>query len=195
MKSKKLIKESITVSAISPMSYIVLVDVSNVIERNKNLLQFIFPNENANTIRSWFNKFADSDEYKQTSEKLQSISSRFSGNPTLKVLYKSLDTLKSNAYTAEEKEAHEADIRKVIEKIGLFIKKRLTDEDFEVLEIVLSRLNSVAENLSKKIDTQIEDMASKEEKNEVVVNERLKNKLRKKIKEIVRTHLISNNRR
>jgi len=195
MKSKKLIKESITVSAISPMSYIVLVDVSNVIERNKNLLQFIFPNENANTIRSWFNKFADSDEYKQTSEKLQSISSRFSGNPTLKVLYKSLDTLKSNAYTAEEKEAHEADIRKVIEKIGLFIKKRLTDEDFEVLEIVLSRLNSVAENLSKKIDTQIENMASKEEKNEVVVNERLKNKLRKKIKEIVRTHLISNNRR
>lgn len=195
MKSKKLVKESITVSAISPMSYIVLVDVSNVIERNKNLLQFIFPNENANTIRSWFNKFADSDEYKQTSEKLQSISSRFSGNPTLKVLYKSLDTLKSTAYTASEKEAHEADIRKIIEKIGLFIKKRLTDEDFEVLEIVLSRLNSVAENLSKKIDTQIEDMASKEEKNEVVVNERLKNKLRKKIKEIVRTHLISNNRR
>ena len=195
MKSKKVVKESITVSAISPMSFIVLIDVSNVIERNKNLLQFIFPNENVNTIRSWFNKFADSDEYKQTSEKLQSISSRFSGNPTLKVLYKSLDTLKSNAYTAEEKEAHEADIRKVIEKIGLFIKKRLTDEDFEVLEIVLSRLNSVAENLSKKIDTQIENMASKEEKNEVVVNERLKNKLRKKIKEIVRTHLISNNRR
>lgn len=195
MKSKKVVKESITVSAISPMSFIVLIDVSNVIERNKNLLQFIFPNENVNTIRSWFNKFADSDEYKQTSEKLQSISSRFSGNPTLKVLYKSLDTLKSTAYTAAEKEAHEADIRKIIEKIGLFIKKRLTDEDFEVLEIVLSRLNSVAENLSKKIDTQIEDMASKEEKNEVVVNERLKNKLRKKIKEIVRTHLISNNRR
>ncbi len=195
MKSKKVVKESITVSAISPMSFIVLIDVSNVIERNKNLLQFIFPNENVNTIRSWFNKFADSDEYKQTSEKLQSISSRFSGNPTLKVLYKSLDTLKSTAYTASEKEAHEADIRKIIEKIGLFIKKRLTDEDFEVLEIVLSRLNSVAENLSKKIDTQIEDMASKEEKNEVVVNERLKNKLRKKIKEIVRTHLISNNRR
>lgn len=195
MKSKKVVKESITVSAISPMSFIVLIDVSNVIERNKNLLQFIFPNENVNTIRSWFNKFADSDEYKQTSEKLQSISSRFSGNPTLKVLYKSLDTLKSTAYTASEKEAHEADIRKIIEKIGLFIKKRLTDEDFEVLEIVLSRLNSVAENLSKKIDTQIEDMASKEEKNEVVVNERLKNKLRKKIKEIVRTHLISNNRK
>lgn len=193
MKSKKVVNESITVSAISPMSFIVLIDVANIIQRNKNLLQFIFPNENTNTIRSWFNKFADSQEYKDTSEKLQSIGSRFSGIPTLKVLYKSLDTLKSAAYTESEKDAHEADIRKIIEKIGLFIKKRLTDEDFEVLEIVLSKLNSVAENLSKKIDTQIESMMSKEQKTEIVVNERLKNKLRKKIKEIVRTHLLSNN--
>lgn len=192
MKKKKVIKESITVSAISPMSFIVLIDVANIIQRNKNLLQFIFPNETANSIRSWFNKFAESKEYKETSEKLQSIGSRFSGTPTLKVLYKSLDTLKSTTYTESEKDSHEADIRKIIEKIGLFIKKRLTEEDFEVLEIVLSQLNAVAENLSKKIDDEIESSMEEEQKTEVVVNERLKNKLRKKIKEIIRTHLFKN---
>ena len=192
MKKKKVIKESITVSAISPMSFIVLIDAANIIQRDKNLLQFIFPNETTNTIRSWFNKFAESKEYKETSEKLQSIGSRFSGTPTLKVLYKSLDTLKSTTYTESEKDSHEADIRKIIEKIGLFIKKRLTEEDFEVLEIVLSQLNAVAENLSKKIDDEIESSMEEEQKTEVVVNERLKNKLRKKIKEIIRTHLFKN---
>ena len=192
MKRKKVVNESITLSAISPMSFIVLIDVANVIQRNKNLLHIIFPNETPNSIRSWFNKFAESKEYKETAEKLQSIGSRFSGIPALKVLYKSLDTLKSAAYTEAEKESHESDIRKIIEKIGFFIKKRLTEEDFQVLEVVLSELNSVGEKLSQKIDSEIEEMMSKGEKTEAVVSERLKNKLRKKIKEIVRTHLFNN---
>jgi chromosome condensin MukBEF ATPase and DNA-binding subunit MukB len=84
------------------------------------------------------------------------------------------------------------EIRKIIEKIGLFIKKRLTEEDIEVLESVLSEINSVAENLSKKIDDQIENSMEMEQKTEVKINERLRNKLRKKIKEIVRTHLLNN---
>jgi hypothetical protein len=167
-------------SAISPMSFMALIDAANVIEKNKNLIQFLFPNESMNTIRSWFYKFGESKAYKETSEKLQSIGSRFS-----------LDTLKSASYSESEKESHEADIRKIIEKIGLFIKKRLTDDDIAVLESILSELNGVSENISKKIDNQIEGMVAKEQKTEVVVSERLKNKLRKKIKEIVRTHLLS----
>ena len=191
MKRKNKINETIMLSAISPMSFMALIDVANVIEKNKNLIQFLFPNESMNTIRSWFYKFGESKAYKETSEKLQSIGSRFSTNPTLKVLYKSLDTLKSASYSESEKESHEADIRKIIEKIGLFIKKRLTDDDIAVLESILSELNGVSENISKKIDNQIEGMVAKEQKTEVVVSERLKNKLRKKIKEIVRTHLLS----
>lgn len=192
MKSKKMINETIMMSAISPISFIVLIDAANIIEKRKNLLQFMFSNESANTIKSWFYKFSESKSYKESSEKLQSIGARFSTNPTLKVLYKSLDTLKSASYTQSERESHEADIRKIIEKIGLFIKKRLTEEDIEVLESVLSEINSVAENLSKKIDDQIENSMEMEQKTEVKINERLRNKLRKKIKEIVRTHLFNN---
>jgi hypothetical protein len=192
MKSKKMINETIMMSAISPISFIVLIDAANIIEKRKNLLQFMFSNESANTIKSWFYKFSESKSYKESSEKLQSIGARFSTKPTLKVLYKSLDTLKSASYTQSERESHEADIRKIIEKIGLFIKKRLTEEDIEVLESVLSEINSVAENLSKKIDDQIENSMEMEQKTEVKINERLRNKLRKKIKEIVRTHLLNN---
>lgn len=191
MKRKNKINETIMLSAISPISFIALIDSANVIEKNKNLIQFMFPNESMDGIKSWFYKFGKSDVYKESSEKLQSIGSRFSTNPILKVLYKSLDTLKSATYNESEKESHEADIRKIIEKIGLFIKKRLTEDDIAVLESILPELNGVSEKISKKIDNQIDGMVDTEKKTEVVVNERLRNKFRKKIKEIIRTHLFS----
>lgn len=200
-KNKKVLKESITTSAISPFSYIVLIDCISAIDKNRGYIQMIFPNESLDVIRGMFRKVFDSQNYAKSKESLQSISSRFSNNPALKVLFQSLRKLKSASYPMAEKESHEKDIQTIIEKISTFIKRRLTDEDDKILENLLSEINHVSERISKKINDEVLSLGIKEEepieepkdtkqKTEVKVNERIKNKLRKKIKEIIRTHLI-----
>jgi len=112
-------------------------------------------------------------------------------------LYKALNILKSMPYSEIDKEKHEKDIQKLIEKISGFIKRRLTAEDDKVIEMFLSELNHVAEKISMKIQEEVDSSAQAEEPEPSddtktpKVQERLKNKLRKKIKEIIRTHLMS----
>lgn len=207
MKIKKQIKESITSSAISPISYIILIDSANIIGKGRGFLTYIFPTESSSTFKIWFRKMQSSDSYKETKEKLKSLASRFDGNPSLITLCKTLERLKKMTFAESDKESHEKDIEKLISKISVFIKRRLTEEDDALLEKVLSEINNVAEKISKKMDDELEsamqktvksepDVSKSEEsekqKTEIKVNERVKNKLRKKIKEIIRTHLFNN---
>jgi undecaprenyl diphosphate synthase len=98
-----------------------------------------------------------------------------------------------------DKEKLAQDIQKLIEKIALYIKRRLTDADFELLDVISSEINHVSEKISEKLDSDVESLLTAEEPvpipdeepAEKKVSERMKNKLRKKIKEIVRTHMIS----
>lgn len=198
---KKIIKESISESAISPFTYIVLVDALSLAEKGKGNILYMFPKENPSSIKSMFKKLFNSDSYRQGKDNLQSISSRFYNNSTLISLYKALNSLKTMPYSESDKEKHENDIQKLTEKISGFIKRRLSDDDDEVIEMFVSELNHVAEKISAKIQEEVdasvqsEEMPVEQEKKSDKVDERLKNKLRKKIKEIIRTHLISTNRR
>jgi hypothetical protein len=194
---KKIIKESISEAAISPFTYIVLIDALSFAEKSKGNLSYMFPTESPVVLRSWFKKLFNSESYKKGKDSLQSISSRFYNNSSLVALYKTLNTLKSMPYSELDKEKHEKDIQKLIEKISGFIKRRLTAEDDKVIEMFLSELNHVAEKISMKIQEEVDSAAQAEEvepsddTKTPKVQERLKNKLRKKIKEIIRTHLMS----
>jgi len=192
MKNKKRISESITSSAISPISYIILIDAANIIMKSRGFLTYIFPTESPSTLKVWFRKMQTSDAYSETKDKLQSLASRFDSNPSLTTLCKTLERLKKMSFAESDRESHEKDIEKLIEKISVFIKRRLTEDDDKLLETVLSEINNVAEKISKKMDDEIESamQRTEEPKTEIKVNERVKNKLRKKIKEIIRTHLI-----
>lgn len=205
-KSNKKINESITESAISPLGYIVFIDAESTIAGSRSsYLKTMFPSETPDVLKNWFRSFVTSTNYEEIKDKLQAISSRFSNNPSLKVLFSSLSKIKSTSYPEEEKESHENDIELIIKRISVYIKRKLTDDDIAVLEQIIEEINSVVNNVSNKIDEEVTSMAtpteeipeepSEEEdvtKNEIKVNERVKNKLRKKIKEIIRTHLISN---
>ena len=198
---KKIIKESISESAISPFTYIVLIDALSLAEKGKGNILYLFPNESPSSIKSMFKKLFNSDSYRQGKDNLQSISSRFYNNATLISLYKALNSLKTMPYSESDKEKHEKDIQKLTEKISGFIKRRLSEEDDEVIEMFVSELNHVAEKISTKIQQEVdaavqsEEVPVEPEKKSDKVDERLKNKLRKKIKEIIRTHLISTSRR
>ena len=196
---KKQLKESISESAITPLSYLVFIDAADAVDKVRGYIRIIFPSETPSTIREWFRPLVSSKEYKTSKDKLQAIQARFSNNPSLKSLIKSLEKIKSMSYTDAEKESHENDIRTLINKTSLFIQRRLTSEDIKVLESMLSQFNHVSEKISEKIDNEVAALATEPDqtpdikaKTEIKVNERVKNKLRKKIKEIVRTHLMSN---
>ena len=200
MHKKKQVNESISSSAISPISYIILIDAANIIEKGRGCLSYIFPNERAAALKLLFRKMQISDAYKEAKDKLQSLSSRFYSNPSLVVLCKTLDRLKTMTFAETDRESHEKDIEKLIKKISDFIKRRLTENDDQLLENVLSEINNVAEKISQKMDDELESAMQKtgkpekeEQKTEIKVNERLKNKLRKKIKEIIRTNIINSN--
>lgn len=198
MKNKK-INESITSSAVSPFSYIVLIDATRSIAKIRSYIRMIFPTENPDIVKSWFKKLVASEFYDENKDKLESLSSRFFGNPQLTSLFSALQKIKDMPYAENEKELHEKDIQKLIEKIALYIKRRLTDADFELLDAISSEINHVSEKISEKLDSDVESLLTAEEPvsapdeqpEEKKVSERLKNKLRKKIKEIVRTHMIS----
>lgn len=199
MNNKKL-KESIESSAISPLSYIVLIDVFRTVDKVKSYMKMIFPGENPDTLRSLFKKLINSEFYDKNKDKLESLSSRFFGNPQLTSLIMALQKIKQMPYSEDEKELHEKDIQKLIEKIALYIKRRLTDNDVQILDELSSEINHVAEKISEKMDVDVQGMMSVETQEEPVedekpeekkVSERMRNKLKKKIKEIVRTNLIS----
>jgi hypothetical protein len=198
MKKNK-ISESIESSAISPLSYIILIDASKSIGKVKSYLRMIFPSDNPDVIKSWFKKLINSEFYGENKDKLESLSSRFFGNPQLTSLVITLNKIKKMPYTESEKEQHEKDIQKLIEKISLYIKRRLTDIDVEILDQLSSEINHVAEKISEKMNSDVESLMSveveeppvEEKPEEKKVSERMRNKLKKKIKEIVRTNLIN----
>jgi hypothetical protein len=212
-KVKKKINESITESAISPLGYIVFIDAAPSIEGARGgYLKMSFPSETPDVIKNWFSPLVSSKSYDGVKDKLQSIGSRFSNNPSLKALFNSLAKLKSSSYSEEDKESHENDVELIIKRISIYIKRKLTDADIKVLEELVEDINSVVEDVSKKIDDEISSLAEpteskpekeeeeptkkekkekEEPKTEIKVNERLRNKFRKKIKEIVRTHLMT----
>lgn len=200
-KNKKKLNESITESAVSPLGYIIFADASSAIAGNRgSYLKMMFPSETPDVIKNWFKPLLGSKSFEDVNDKLQAISSRFSNNPSMKALFSSFAKLKSSSYAEEDKESHENDIELIIKRISIYIKRKLTEDDVNVLETIVEELNSVVENVSQKIDQEISELATpteevpeeKEQKTEVKVNERVKNKLRKKIKEIIRTHLLNN---
>lgn len=200
MKNKKL-NESIESSAVSPLSYIVLIDASRSIAKLKSYIRTLFPTENPDVLRSWFKKLINSEFYDKNKDKLESLSARFHGNTQLTTLFVALQKIKQMPYSENEKELHEKDIQKLIEKIGLYIKRRLTDVDIEILDQLSSEINHVSEKISEKMNSDVEALMSVEAPEEPIpdekpeekkVSERMRNKLKKKIKEIIRTNLISN---
>jgi hypothetical protein len=204
-KTKKKITESIAASATSPLSYIIFIDSMNCIDKVRGYIKMIFPQTDTEIVKSWFKKLIASDAFKPNEENLRAITSRFNGNPQLKGLFLTLEKIKSIPYTESEQESHEKDIQKLIEKIGAYIKRRLTNEDFEVLDQLTSEINHVSEKVGSTIDDEVLKLMTteepepepdkedkKSEKMESRISERLRNKFRKKIKEIVRTHLFTN---
>jgi len=203
-KKVSIIKEDVSSANISPISYMVFIDISSYLFKGRGLLNSMFPTKPTESITKWFGKVKEDETYKENEEAFKAISSRFMGNPILKKLYSSIDKLKTVSTGETDQSERDKDIEKLLGKISLFIKNRLTKKERELIGKISTVVNSIGNNISSAIKSDLEAMAKAEEpaptnpesteekpKTEVKVNERLKNKLRKKIKEIVRTNIIN----
>jgi hypothetical protein len=175
----------------------------------------LIPNIKLQKILQWYQSLSESENYgnKDNRTKLESISSRFYDDGTLKILYKSLRQLITMPYTEPDKVSHEKDVKKMIKKISIYIQQRLTDSDKELFEKIESDLNDATKNLSDKIDSivlssmgsseeseseeenassedQTDGEQSEEPKKENKMSEYYRRRLSKKIREIVRSVVI-----
>lgn len=211
MKKKRL-NEEVETSGENFINYISVIDSTEILNNNRSMLNFIFPDVKMNKLITWYDELANSEQYqkKEDRSKLEAINSRFYGDGTLKLLYRSLNALLTQPLTEPEKVDRDKDVKKLIRKIGTYIKQRLTDDDKEIVEKMFPALQSTDNIIEDKIEqVLLSSMQGKQEpeekpseeteeqpdgedtaKKESRVNERVKNKLRKKIKEMVRKSLI-----
>jgi hypothetical protein len=205
-KKVRIIKEDVSSANISPISYMVFIDISSYLFKGRGLLNSMFSSKATESITKWFGRVKEDETYKENEEAFKAISSRFMGNPILKKLYSSIDKLKTISTGETDQSERDKDIENLLGKISLFIKNRLTKKERELIGKISTVVNSIGNNISSTIKSDLEAMTkaeapapiqpkSNEEKPKVEgkVNERLKNKLRKKIKEIIRTHIIKLN--
>ena len=197
-KKSVRINEDVSLANISLMSYIVFIDIASFLSKGNGLLSSMFSSKAPERIAKWFGKIKSEDTYTENEEAFKAVSSRFMGNPILKKLYSSIDKLKTVSTGETDESDRDKDIEKLLGKVGLFIKGRLTKQEQELVGKLSTSLSSIGNNISSSIKSDLEQMTAtespepvEEPKTEIKVNERLKNKLRKKIKEIVRTNIIS----
>lgn len=216
---KKILKEEIESSNENFLNYVAVIDSTEILQNNRSMLVYIFPDIKMNKLLSWYESFAQSEAYqkKEDRTKLESINSRFYGDGTLKILYRSLNTLINESYTEPEKASRDKDVKKLIKKIGIYIKQKLTDEDKQVIQNMMPALETTTQTISDKIESNLlssmkseeepeEEPTPKEEpevddskksseqtsepvKKETVISKYHSNRLRKKIKEMVRRSL------
>lgn len=212
---KKILKEEIETSNENFLNYFVVIDSTEIIQNNRSMISFIFPDLKINKLLSWYESFAQSEQYqkKEDRTKLEAINSRFYGDGTLKLLYRSLNTLLTEPYTEPEKVARDKDVKKLIKKIGIYIKQKLTNDDTEIIQKMLPALDSATQFIEDKIEKKLlssmksepeSEIDNKQEdentpkqepdieptKKEIKFSKYHTNKLRKKIKEMVRRSLI-----
>ena len=206
MKYTNIISEEIQTSNENFLNYFSIIDATEILQNNRSMITFLFPDIKINKLINWYSSFAESDIYnkKDKRNKLESINSRFYGDGTLKLLYRSLNALINEPYTEPEKVDRDSDVKKLIKKISIYIQQKLTDDDKEIVSEFLPELQTVTNNINDKIESVLLSSMKSEEKpeeepsketeeqpEEKKVNERVKNKLRKKIREMVRTIVIN----
>jgi hypothetical protein len=209
------IKEDLDESNEKFLKYLILIDSTEILQNNRGMIFHLIPNIKLQKILQWYQSLSESENYgnKDNRTKLESISSRFYDDGTLKILYKSLRQLITMPYTEPDKVSHEKDVKKMIKKISIYIQQRLTDSDKELFEKIESDLNDATKNLSDKIDSivlssmgsseeseseeenassedQTDGEQSEEPKKENKMSEYYRRRLSKKIREIVRSVVI-----
>lgn len=217
-KKNEPIKEELGITTLNLFKYMAIIDLMEVLENNRSMLKFIFTEKKPEEIRAWFRYLYDSKAYNdgELKKKLSSLSSRMYGDEKIKTLYKVLAKILTSPFSEEGREEREADIRRLMKKIAVYIKNKLTDDDKETVERVFGYLDTVAktitDNATELLDRNMETDKSEPKdadpdaeekptiknvetdekpKKESLYDNFYRRKLKKKIREMIRTAIIA----
>ena len=209
MKENNTINEELDDTNKRFLKYVSVIDSMEILQNGRSMLSYMFPNVKIEKLKGWYSSFSESKAYanKDVRSKLESICSRFYGDGTLKILYRTLNQLMVMPYTEPDKVSHDKDIKKMIKKVSIYIQQKLTDDDKELIDGISNSFESVTQTISDKIDsivmnnmTSEEEQSSEDEKNntedsaeskpEKKMSEYYRRRLGKKIREMVRSAII-----
>ena len=210
-----LIKEELHQDFKRFLKYLLLIDIVEVLENNRGMIMYLFPDVKLQKLIKWYTPFGGSEVYsnKEIKDKLISINSRIYGDETLKLLYRSLNKVLTTSFSEEERGQRESDVNKLVRKISLYIKNKLTEEDSEILDSVFEALEKTAlitkskiiadldrhmeltdasddDGVEKKDDVEKTEKDDEEPKKESLHDNFHKRKLKKKIREMIRTAVL-----
>ena len=209
-----LIKEELHQDFKRFLKYLLLIDIVEVLENNRGMIMYLFPDVKLQKLIKWYAPFGGSEVYsnKEIKDKLISINSRIYGDETLKLLYRSLNKVLTTSFSEEERGQRESDVNKLVRKISLYIKNKLTEEDSEILDSVFEALEKTAlitkskiiadldrhmeltdasdDDVEKKDDVEKTEKDDEEPKKESLHDNFHKRKLKKKIREMIRTAVL-----
>lgn len=217
-KKNKPIQEELDVTTLSLFKYMAVIDMMEVLKNNRSMLNHVFSEKKPEEIRAWFRYLYDSKAYNDgdLKKKLMSLSSRMYGDEKIKTLYKVLGKILTSPFSEEGRDERESDIKRLMRKITIYVKNKLTDEDKESVDRAFSYLDNVSatikDNMMQLLDRHMEtdksepedadpnteekpkikDVESDEKpKKESLYDNFYRRKLKKKIREMIRTAIIS----
>lgn len=216
--NNKTIKEELDVTTLSLFKYMAVIDMMEVLKNNRSMLNYVFTEKKPEEIRTWFRYLYDSKAYNdgELKKKLMSLSSRMYGDEKIKTLYKVLGKIITSPFSEEDREEREADVKRLMKKIAVYIKNKLTDDDKESVDRAFAYLDivgrTITDNIMQLLDRNMKtdksepedadpdtekvlgkkDVESDEKpKKESLYDNFYKRKLKKKIREMIRTAIIS----
>lgn len=217
-EKNKPIKEELDVTTLSLFKYMAVIDMMEVLKNNRSMMNYVFTEKKPEEIRAWFRYLYDSKAYNDgdLKKKLMSLSSRMYGDEKIKTLYKVLNKILTSPFSEDGRDEREADVKRLMRKISIYVKNKLTDDDKESVDRAFAYLDVVSrtikDNMMQLLDRHMEvdksepkdedpdtekapskkDVESDEKpKKESLYDNFYKRKLKKKIREMIRTAIIS----
>lgn len=202
MNSKTKTNEAIELYSINYLAYIIFIDATSIYDSGKGSLSYLLPNIEPPQMKNIFEDIFESEKFKINYEKMKGIHSRFIGDSVIKALLKTLYKLMSMSPSEDlskmDPSKKDKDISLVVKKIGTYISGKLTSSDKLVFQDIASEINSVSKQIYNTINQQLVSQLDTTHINpeppantKKQANERLKNKFKKKLKELARNVIIS----
>jgi hypothetical protein len=151
-KFKKQIKEGLADNISNSLLYSFFIDAYPLVKKKGGLVTIMFPNVGLKKISRWVSEVENSDVFTQNEDKFKQIFMKMGANSSLKTLYRAVNTLKSKETNSQDNEQRISDLELLVNKIGRFIKSRLSQDERQLFESISSILDGAADNAAKSIE-------------------------------------------
>lgn len=149
---KSQIKEGLADNISNSLRYSFFVDIYPLVKKKGGISTIMFPNVGMKKMSNWLSGIETNQTFTENEEKFKQIFMKMGANSSLKTLYRAVNTLKSKQTNTEDNDQRISDLELLVNKIGRFIKTRLSAEEKQLFDAISSSLDDAADNAAKSIE-------------------------------------------